>query len=74
MKTTIEGSGSRRPDFLMISVEGRIEIVEIKRPTHAMNADEYGRLYGYVETVGKYLDTNRGIRQTLFRSPRHPDL
>ena len=58
VRTSTTESDSSRPDFLMLSVKKRIEIVEIKRADHVLNAEDYKRLYGYIEWVKKFLDDN----------------
>ena len=64
--------GLRRPDFIMLSIEKRIEIVEIKKLEHKLKSDEFERLYGYIESVCEYLAQNKrysesfsGVRATL---------
>ena len=58
VRTSTTENDSSRPDFLMLSVKKRIEIVEIKRADHVLNAKDYKRLYGYIEWVKKFLDDN----------------
>ena len=58
---------ARRPDFVMLSHAGSVEIVEIKKPGHALDDDEYNRAFGYYDTVGKFLQQNDGIHNSFSR-------
>lgn len=55
--TTSIGS-NKRPDFLMLNYSGFIEIVEIKRPKHALTDEEYERAFNYRHAVTKFLEEN----------------
>ena len=63
VKTTAKGGGSLRPDFIMLAIEGRLEIVEIKRPDHKLDSDEFRRLRGYIKNMRKCLDENKEYRK-----------
>ena len=70
--TAVEKDGLRRPDFIMLSIEGKIEVVEIKRLEHKIDSDEFERLYGYIESVRKFFAKNKeyakffsGVHATL---------
>ena len=54
---------SKRPDFVMLNHEGRLEIVEIKRPQHALVDDEYERAFGYLRVLRKFIDENTEVRE-----------
>ena len=58
-------SRSRRPDFVMYNHRGRIEIIEIKRPAHALADDEYERAMHYLDAVTRFIsdnpDAGRGV-------------
>ena len=60
---------ARRPDFVMLSHAGSVEIVEIKRPGHALDDDEYDRAFGYYYRISEFLQQNRELHQ-LFPSVR----
>jgi hypothetical protein len=49
---------SQRPDFVMLHVGKRIEIVEIKKPSHAFNDEEFERLQDYIESMKRFLKEN----------------
>ena len=63
VKTTAKGGEPQRPDFIMLSIEGRLEIVEIKRPNHELDSDEFGRLHGYIRKMDACLNENREYRK-----------
>jgi hypothetical protein len=48
-----------RPDFIMLHVGKRIEIVELKKPDHTFNDDDFERLQDYVESMERFLKENR---------------
>jgi len=57
-----------RPDFIMISDRGLLEIVEIKRPGHDLADEEMGRAYQYLEDMRTFLAENTEIAEE-FRLP-----
>lgn len=63
--TTSINSGSNRPDFIMLPIGKDIEVVEIKRPKHTLNADEYERFFGYVEVMEKFLNENEEYKKVF---------
>ena len=66
--TTSIGS-NKRPDFLMLNNSGFIEIVEIKRPKHALTDAEYERAFNYRHAVTKFLEENDQL-SSLFPKAR----
>ena len=48
-------SPKRQPDFVMLNYEGRIEVVEIKKPGHALTDKEYQRAYNYLQAINRFL-------------------
>jgi hypothetical protein len=54
---------SKRPDFIMLHVGRRIEIVEIKRPGHVFDNSEFDRLLRYLEKMKEFLDKNKGLAE-----------
>lgn len=50
-----------RPDFIMLSNEARLEVVEIKRPGHALDDVEVRRAYQYLLDVEKFREENAEI-------------
>ena len=65
--TTTIGSPRREPDFVMLNYEGRIEIVEIKRPDHALTDEEYSRAFNYLDAVTTFLDANPDLGELFPR-------
>lgn len=66
--TTSIGS-NKRPDFLMLNYSGFIEIVEIKRPKHALTDEEYERAFNYRHAVTNFLKEN-DLLSALFSRAR----
>lgn len=64
---TTSMDSARRPDFVMLSHAGSVEIVEIKKPGHALDDGEYNRAFDYYDTVSKFLQQNDGIRNSFSR-------
>lgn len=54
---------SKRPDFVMLHVGKRIEIVELKKPDHAFNDEEFERLQDYIESMESFLKQNKGYTE-----------
>ena len=46
---------NRRPDFVMTSQEGKIEVIEIKRPGHALTDEELDRIRIYHKQLEEFL-------------------
>ena len=59
---------SKRPDFVMLNHEGRLEIIEIKRPQHALVDDEYGRAFGYLTVLRKFIGENTEVRERFYEA------
>lgn len=60
-----EEKGKKRPDFIMLSFERKVEIVEIKRPQHALTDEEFDRLLGYFNSLQQFLRLNPIFRETF---------
>jgi hypothetical protein len=58
----------RRPDFIMLHIERNVEIVEIKRPQHALTDKEFDRLLGYYDSLSKFLELNPEFK-AIFPKP-----
>lgn len=58
---------TKRPDFVMLSYAGCIEIVEIKRPDHALTDQECQRAFDYRYTITDFL---RESQQLATRFPK----
>ena len=55
----------KRPDFVLTSQQGRVQIVEIKKPKHALTNDEMGRIVSYYDNMESFLkaDGNKEFRE-----------
>ena len=47
----------RRPDFVLTSQEGRLQLVEIKSPGHFLTNDEMERIVNYRDCMTKFLES-----------------
>ena len=54
--------GTKRPDFVLTAIGGKLHLVEIKASGHALNDDDFERLYRYVEFLKKFFESNAQIR------------
>jgi hypothetical protein len=57
--------GNKRPDFIMLHVGRNIEIVEIKRPQHALTDEEFERILVYLRSLNDFLKDNPLIKAEL---------
>jgi len=57
----------KRPDFIMISGHGVLELVEIKKPHYLFAESDNDRLINYVEAFDNFFDNeaNAGVREDL---------
>ena len=53
--TSTIGSPNIRPDFVMINHAGRLEIVEIKCPGHALQDKEFDRAHDYLDALRRFI-------------------
>jgi len=53
----------KKPDFVMLNHEGRLEVIEIKRPQHQLNDDEFQRAFGYLTAVNKFIADNAEVSE-----------
>ena len=65
---------NRRPDFVLSSQDGKLQIIEIKRPKHGLQNDEWDRIQVYIDAMDAFLrheghkafhDIFAGFRVTL---------
>jgi hypothetical protein len=61
VSTTAIDRPTKRPDFVFVSLPQNLEIVEIKKPRHAIDDKEFERAYGYFDAVQKFLEANPEI-------------
>lgn len=55
---------TKRPDFVMLNHEGRLEVIEIKRPLHSMSDKEFDRAFGYLEAVDTFINDNESVKRS----------
>ena len=48
-----------RPDFILSSQEGVIQIIEIKRPDHVLSGEEMDRIVRYHENMEEFIEFNK---------------
>jgi hypothetical protein len=68
ISTTTIGRPTKKPDFIMLSLENSLEIIEIKRPNHAMTDKELERALGYLNVMREFCDAHPEIAK-LYREP-----
>ena len=51
----------KRPDFVLSSQEGVAQIVEIKRPGHALKNEEMDRIVSYHDCLRSFLDDDGNV-------------
>ncbi|WP_189668628.1 ATP-binding protein [Promicromonospora soli] len=51
----------KRPDFTLVSVGGMLHFVEIKASGHALDNEDFKRLYRYVEALTNFFKANPGM-------------
>lgn len=56
---------SKKPDFIMIQSGRSIEIIEIKRPDHGFNNEDFSRLFNYIEKMREYRKKNPNVSDML---------
>lgn len=47
---------AKRPDFVLLGIQGPLQIVEIKKPLHDFEANDFTRLLRYVEAFDEFFD------------------
>lgn len=54
-----------RPDFTALEVGGKLRVIEIKRPKHALNADDFERLQNYVVALRNLFERNESTSRAF---------
>lgn len=49
---------SRRPDFTLVSVDNRLYVVELKKPGHEFNDQDFDRLHNYIDAFETFFAEN----------------
>lgn len=61
--TSVIDNPSKQPDFVLLNHEGRFELVEIKRPQHAITDEEFDRAFGYLVAARKFIGETHTVRE-----------
>lgn len=61
---------TKRPDFTLVSIDGLLHIVEIKKAGHDFNDADYDRLSNYVEAFEEFFIENKETIQDFSRGWR----
>ena len=56
---------SKKPDFVMLNHEGRLEVIEIKRPQHALANEEFEKAFGYLTAVRNFISDTAAVRASF---------
>ena len=56
---------TKQPDFVMLNHEGRLEVVEIKRPQYAITDEEFDRAFGYLTAVREFIKETTAVRSSF---------
>ncbi len=56
---------NKQPDFVMLNHEGRLEVIEIKRPQHALEDEEFDRAFRYLTAVRKFICDTATVRSSF---------
>ena len=60
--TSTMESPDKQPDFVMLNHTGRLEIIEIKRPQHALTDGEFDRAFHYLTAMRKFIAATSAVR------------
>ena len=63
--TSTIDSPSKQPDFVMLNHEGRLEVLEIKRPQYALTNAEFDRAFRYLTALREFISETDSVR-TIF--------
>jgi hypothetical protein len=60
----------KRPDFTLVSIDGFLHIVEIKKAEHEFDDNDLERLLNYVEAFEEFFEKHKGIAENFHRGWR----
>lgn len=63
--TTAIRHPTKRPDFVLLNFQGRVEAVEIKAPNHSLKDDEFQRLLNYRYALKDFLEENEAFKDSF---------
>lgn len=55
------GHEDKRPDFTLVSIDGLLHIVELKKAGHDFDDTDFARLHNYVEAFDEFFENHPGI-------------
>jgi len=61
---------TKRPDFTLVTIDGLLHVVEIKKAGHAFDDSDCGRLFNYVEAFDKFFEANEATVSEFYRGWR----
>ncbi len=64
--SSIEDS-KKQPDFVMLNHHGSLEVLELKRPQHALTNDEFDRAFGYLTALREFIAKTETVRSSFPR-------
>ena len=63
--TSTINNPNKQPDFVMLNHEGRLEVIEIKRPLHALSDEEFDRAFRYLTAVREFISATDEVRASF---------
>jgi hypothetical protein len=64
------GQEAKRPDFTLVSIDGLLHIVEIKKAGHAFDDTDFDRLINYVDAFDQFFKENKETVAEFYREWR----
>lgn len=64
------GKEAKRPDFTLVSIDGLLHIVEIKKAGHAFDDTDFDRLINYVDAFDQFFKENQETVSEFYREWR----
>ncbi|OIQ97797.1 hypothetical protein GALL_201220 [mine drainage metagenome] len=61
------GHEDKRPDFTLVSIDGLLHIVEIKKAGHLFDDTDFNRLLNYVDAFTRFFDENSRTVSEFYR-------
>lgn len=56
---------NKKPDFVMLNHERRLEIIEIKRPKHSLKNEEFDRAFAYLTSMRKFISDTKEVQESF---------
>lgn len=64
------GHEDKRPDFTLVSIDGLLHVVEIKKAGHAFDDTDFSRLINYVDAFERFFKENKETVAEFYREWR----